>query len=291
MPDAPPLSGADFYDALPTADHRTGDIWTGLPTFGMLGRATVSGIVITPACDLAQCKSETVTYLPIIAVSEYLASTACRHDCWQEASRVLEKLPSFTAVFPPRRFELISDEDLEAAIGQGTDAKGRPLADAEMLRIQAYKAYVQASRSGSATIDHVKDVFKTDRFDTMTSRLVTNAFKSDIHFLPADSLAYGARPVPVHSVVLFRYPLTVPAPVLDMAQHSTEAQWKSSNIGTGSGHEEVLKQMPEWPVKLASLKNEFLSDLISRYLGVHIRLGSGDFTEQTVRAFCNEIRG
>lgn len=291
MPDTPPLSGADFYDALPTADHRTGDIWTGLPTFGMLGRATVPGVVITPACDLAQCKSETVTYLPIISVGDYLASAACRHECWQEAVKVLEKLPSFAAVFPPRRFELISDEDLEAAIGAGTDTKNRPLAEHEISRIQAYKEYVKASRSGSATIAHVKNSFKADRFDMMTSRLVTNAFKSDIHFLPADALAYGARPVPTHSVVLFRYPLTVPAPVLDMAQHSTEVQWKSPHLGAGGDYEVLLKQMPEWPVKLASLKNEFLSDLISRYLGVHIRLGSEDFTEQTIRAFCDEIRG
>jgi hypothetical protein len=291
MPDTPPLSGADFYDALPTADHRTGDIWTGLPTFGMLGRATVPGIVITPACDLAQCKSETVTYLPIIPVGEYLASAACRHECWQEAVKVLEKLPSFAAVFPPPRFELVSDEDLEALIGAGTDTRNRPLAEHEMLRIQAYKRYVKASRSGIATIAHVKDFFKADRFETMTSRLVANAFKPDIHFLPADALAYGARPVPAHSVVLFRYPLTVPAAVLDVAQHSTEAQWKSPHQRTGGGYEELLTQMPEWPVKLASLKNEFLSDLISRYLGVHIRLGSADFTEQTIRTFCDDIRG
>lgn len=291
MPDTPPLTGADFYDDLPTADHRTGDIWADLPTFGILGRSTASGIVITPACDLAQCKTETITYLPIIPVGEYLASSACRYECWQEAVRVLEKLPAFGAVFPPRRFELISDEELDAAIGSRIDAKGRALAEPEMVRISAYKAYVQASRSGNATIAHVKAVFKAARFDAMTSRLVTNAFKSDIHFLPADTQAYGARPIPVHSVVLFRYPLTVPVAVLDLAQHLTGAQWKSSHGGTGSGYESVLRQMPEWPVKLATLKNDFLSDLISRYVGVHIRLGSDDFTEQTVRTFCEEIRG
>jgi hypothetical protein len=257
----------------------------------MLGRSTASGIVITPACDLAQCKTETITYLPIIPVSEYLASSACRFECWQEAVRVLEKLPTFSAVFPPRRFDLISDEELDAALGPGIDAKGRPLAEPEMVRIQAYKAYVQASRIGKATIAHVKAIFKAERFEAIAYRLVTNAFKSDIHFLPADTQTYGARPIPVHSVVLFRYPLTVPAPVLDLAQHATEMQWKSSQLGVGSGYEPVLRQMPEWPVKLASLKSDFLSDLISRYLSVHIRLGSEDFTEQTVRTFCDEIRG
>lgn len=290
MPDAPPLRGADFYDDWPPPDHRTGDIWHGLPTFGMLGRATASGVVVTPACDLANRKTETITYLPIVPVAEYLASPACRFECWQEIAKVLEKLPDFGAVFPPGRFGLITNDELDAAIGDGKDAKGRPLSTSELERLEAYRRYLTASRQGIATFAHVKSVFKADRFDSMLARLVTNAFKPDIHFLPADGQSYGARAVPVHSVALFRFPLSVPIALLDAAQYATESQWKAGH-GRSTEHADVAKHMPEWPVKLASMKNGFLGDLISRYVGVHIRLGSDDFTEQTVKSICSDIGG
>lgn len=290
MPDTLPLKGADFYNDLPTSDHRTGDIWHGLPTFGMLERTTAAGVVVTPACDLANRKTETVTYLPIVPISDYLSSPACRYECWQEAIKVLEKCPNFGALFAPARYDLISDSDLLAAMGDCTDSKGRPLSDPEVDRLDAYKIYINASRRGAATLGHVQAIFKADRFNAMLSRLVTNAFKPDIHFLPADAQAFGARPVPAHSVVLFRYPLTVPISLLDHAQNTTETQWKSGQRGAVP-YAAVASQMPDWPVKLASLRNDFLGDLISRYIGVHIRLGSDDFTEQTVRQFCEEIGG
>jgi hypothetical protein len=288
MPDSLPLTGSDFYENLPLSDHRAGDIWHGLPTFGMLERTTVAGIVITPACDLANHKTETITYLPIISVAEYLASPACRFECWQEIVKILEKLPEFGAIFTPGRYDLISDDDFLYAISVCKDLKGNPLSKPEIERLDAYKKYINTSRQCVSTIEDVKAVFKADRFNAMLSRLFTNALKTDIHFLPADRQAYGAIAIPVHSVVLFRYPLTIPISLLTRAQHGTEAQWKSGQIELAE-HQEVQKQMPKWPVKLASLRNEFLSDLISRYVSVHIRLGSDDFTEKTIKDFCKEI--
>lgn len=289
MPDAPPLTGADFYDTLPPPNHRTGDIWINLPTFGMLNRETATGIVITPACDLANRKTETITYLPVVSVSDYLASPACRHECWQEIVATLARLPDFRAVFPPSRFELICNEELDALIGNCLDSKGKSLTTPEIQRIKAYQNYVRASHLYKANLEDVKAFFKTDRFETLLFRLVTNALKPDIHFLPADKGQFGARPVPVHSIVLFRYPLSLPIVALDLAQNTSEALWQQRRTGSRHDDQAILAHMPVWPVKLASLRGEFLSDLISRYIGIHIRLGSADFTEQTVRNMCQEI--
>ena len=38
----------------------------GLPSHGLITSLCTSGVVVTPACDLANCKAETVTYVPII---------------------------------------------------------------------------------------------------------------------------------------------------------------------------------------------------------------------------------
>jgi hypothetical protein len=59
----------DYYDFLPPNVHRTGDIWKSLPTFGTLSCRSAPGIVITPSCDLANNKSETITYIPIISIN------------------------------------------------------------------------------------------------------------------------------------------------------------------------------------------------------------------------------
>ncbi len=65
-------TGSSYYDIMPPPDLGAGDIWTDLPAFGHLRKALCGGVVITPACDLSNKKVETVTYLPIITVDDYL---------------------------------------------------------------------------------------------------------------------------------------------------------------------------------------------------------------------------
>ena len=69
-----PVGSSDYYELYPSADHQSGDIWTDLPTHGVLCAARLPCVVITPACDLMNRKVETLTYLPIVSVGTYLAS-------------------------------------------------------------------------------------------------------------------------------------------------------------------------------------------------------------------------
>lgn len=66
-----PVTEKSFYSLYPDGYHATGDIWMRLPSMGLLSREHVSGLIVTPACDLANCKTETVTYVPIVPVSEF----------------------------------------------------------------------------------------------------------------------------------------------------------------------------------------------------------------------------
>lgn len=65
-----------FYNTSPTLEHCTGDIWSNLPTFGFLKTSHTPGLIITPACDLANDKVFTLTYLPIIPVDMWLCTRA-----------------------------------------------------------------------------------------------------------------------------------------------------------------------------------------------------------------------
>jgi hypothetical protein len=287
MPHAP-LTREKFYDALPPADHRTGDIWRHLPTFNLLGRTSAPGIVITPACDLANRKCETITYLPILPADDYLASPAFRYDCWLEMLPTLQRLADFGAVLAPGRFDLIAESELAHLIGQGKDVNGKMLPAADMAKLAAYQKYVEASRTGKANVSHLKAFIKAEKFRKLLDSLVSNSLKPDLHFLPKDGQPEAYSAVFTHSLILFRYPLTIPIEILHLSQESTNIQWQAHRENS-TGAYPTLTYMSHYPIKLASLKGEFLSDMISRYVNMYIRLGATDFSEESVRSMAEEI--
>jgi hypothetical protein len=65
-----------YYLQLPTGGPTQGDIWINLPSGADLTKLC-DGIVITPRCDFAHCKSPVVNYLPIITLEKYILTTAC----------------------------------------------------------------------------------------------------------------------------------------------------------------------------------------------------------------------
>lgn len=288
MPEMPPVQSRDFYDFFPLPNHRTGDIWRCLPTFGMLDCVSTTGVVITPACDLANEKCETITYLPIVSVAQYLISSAFRYECWQEIVGVLAKTKGYSLMASPGRFDLPRKDDLEAVLEMQKDADAKQLSAQETARINSYVNYIEKCNEKTVSIMDVRNFMKSDRYKNYISRIVTNAHKPDIHFLPADEQVEDLSAMPVHSLVLFRYPLTIPVAVLDAAHHTPSTQWNEVR-GNLRGDQPILNHMPQWPIKLMSLKGEFLSDMITRYVNMYIRLGSSDFSEGAVQRFTEEI--
>src|SRR5688572_14008887 len=87
-------SGQSYYEMMPATDLNVGDVWKDLPVFGHLRRVVCGGLVITPACDLSNNKVETVTYLPIIPVKEYMLGRGFS----VELSRVVRSQASFVGL-------------------------------------------------------------------------------------------------------------------------------------------------------------------------------------------------
>ena len=289
MPIEVPLHPSNFYDALPVNENRPGDIWAKLPTFGVISEAVSRAVVITPACDLANKKCDCITFLPIIGASEYLGSSAFRYDCWLEIQPLLSRLAGYKEMPEPDRFELLPVEFLEFARAVEFDGAGKKLSHDEKVRLSGYVEYVEHGHKGKANATHLTKFIKADRMKSILSRLVTNAMKADIHFLPADGLPASYSAVSQHSVVLFRYPMSIPVEVVRRAQNCTESEWEGyvkSAVSTVA----VLAHMPQWPIKLATLRSAFFSDMISRYINMYIRLGSTDFEDRTVREFSEQIK-
>ncbi|WP_435005047.1 hypothetical protein [Xanthomonas arboricola] len=288
MPSQVKLEPKHFFASLPTLDHRTGDIWRSLPSFGLLSLNQVDGIVITPACDLANRKSETVTYLPIISIANYLGSAAYRYECWQEIKVALSRLGEAGQVAAPARYENALAEDIISVWTLLDDTRRESAAGKQ---VQAYIEYLANIENGEVPpISVVERIVTKKRLDDALDRLITNSLKPDVHFIPADSLHEDYSAVPKHSLVLFRYPLSLPIEILDMAQRVSADAWAGVRDSIAA-QQPVASHLKNWPVKLGALRDDFLSDLISRYTSMYIRLGSRDFTPQAVAEISEKIRG
>lgn len=224
----------DYYDTNPSLDHIAGDIWVDLPTFGVLRPTRVAGIIITPACDLAHRKAEAITYLPIVPIREYFIGpafapeivretnghiTAANTGCITPLGSASRNAPSPDSI--QNMIASLSSWHKGTDIGHKEAAAGdRALAGLPLLH--------DVSSGTSRLADSMNDVgvlLGAKAFGKLAERLVTNAYRTDIHFLPVDGQREDWSGVFEHSLALFRYPLSVPLELLDLAQEASEEDW------------------------------------------------------------------
>lgn len=286
MPSQLKITNKDYYDNFPDGLHSTGDIWCDLPAFGLFDLKAIRGIVITPACDLAQRKCETVTYLPILSVEEYMALPAFYIETWKAISEVLCKVRQQDAVVSPGRYELPILSEVADAVAAAKQAKSQAV---HIERLEEYLRYAkQREEKGRTTVQQIEKIITKKEVGKLLESVVRNAYRPDVHFLPTDGQPFESSAVPQNSLVLFRYPMTVPIEALDAAQCCDESSWMAIRDKAVSW--EIRSHMVAWPIKLGRLKDDFLSDLLSRYVAMYIRLGSRDFTEETVEYYVAQIQ-
>lgn len=283
------IDSRDYYDFFPPNIHRAGDIWRGLPTYGTLGGKTCTGIVITPACDLAQQKCETITYIPVVPIEEYLSSSAFYFEIWTEVSSAIQALKLETYIAVPRRHALPSFEELEKAISTVPEALKKVADSSARDRLRRYSDFVGRARSRKvSTVSELSGVFRKRRYTDLLRGIVMNSYKIDIHFLPFDTKPKHISAVPQHSLALFRYPLTLPITLLNIAQRCTSDAWEYE-ISHNTEIQPLASHFDERPIRMATLKPAFLADMISRYIAMYVRLGLPDFTNETVAAYIAQL--
>ncbi|MEB2623728.1 hypothetical protein [Pseudomonas sp. YuFO8] len=289
MPSAPQIEARDFYKNMPSLDHETGDIWRNLPGFGLPNNVMTTGIVISPACDLSQKKTETATVIPIIPIREYLYTKSFYGEIWNELSNRLK--PYGADDHPPsNRFSHPPTHLIEKALQQIEDDKKQT--DLH-TRLTAYKEYIQYTQTPlDARGDkkpNIETILTGKKYREILKKIFCNSFKTDVHFFPACGVQSDFAAVPHHSVALFRYVYSIPLEILDAAQCSREEWWKE-DCQRMNGITPLIEHFDAYPLKVSTLKDDFLTDLISRYLGMFMRLGSRDFTNASLDSFVTEMK-
>jgi hypothetical protein len=190
----------------------------------------------------------------------------------------------------PDRFELPLLEDIDEAIA--AIAKRQKADDKLSLqRLESCRLYIEMRTKGCNLSQlEVASIFSKGRAAALLRKIITNSYRTEIHFLPGDGKAGESSAIASHSVALFRYAFSMPTTILNLAQYSSPSTWRSAVESLKPVHA-ILPMFPERPVRMATLKGDFLSDLISRYIGMYVRLGSRDFTEDTIEQYATELEG
>lgn len=294
MASSAPTNERTYYEYLPHTEHACGDIWVGLPTLGLLPYSAVSGLVITPACDLSNRKTDTVTYLPIVPVVSYFLTGAEIPDITSKIRNLCSgaKYSPVSQWRDDQRRPPISSE-LERDIENIKQRLGAPrLSVAEATALGRALGGFRALKEphGVDTPRGLASLFGAD-WEKMLTRIVSNAYSNDLHFLPADLQDAAFSGVFKHSVVLFRYPITLPSAILDMAMSASPEIWKEM-IAEHSPSIPMLGHFSSHlPFKALTLKSSFRADLLTRYVALYNRIGSPDFSHTTVARFVADIRG
>jgi hypothetical protein len=282
------IGPSDYYDTVPPAAHAPGDIWLGLPTMGLLRLTHVAGLVITPACDLANQKAETVTYVPVVPITTYFASQSFLPEVMRAIENHLKGIGADGLnLTDGRRFGYPSASTVRTVMELISSASPR---DDINNRLIAGLRYVESSRqTGKAELPDLRQLLGPKPLTETIQKLIRNAYRLDLHFLPHDEQITEWSGVPEHSVALFRYPITAPTDVLDAANAPTITDWAAAVSELEVTWPVAVHFRQKRPMKRVSVKPRFLSDLLTRYVALHVRLGSPDFTAETVTEYARQI--
>ena len=298
MPLRRKVTSGDYYDCVPASRHSSGDIWSGLPSFGMIGTHCIKGIVITPACDLENHKSEMITYLPIISVHEYFSTHAVLPTILRKIRGQIETAGLSGIEIPSGNFyslpfqsvcELLWTETRSLLSKAGTGEKQRTAAS----RIQAGLGVLEKIRNPELQAvppGELELLIGTVDWKNCSREIAQNKFSTDVHFLPPDEQETDWSGIPLPSLVLFRHPHSIPINILDCANDIDQKDWDITvaNLCCSFPGAEIFKGRR--PLKRSLLKSRFYSDLITRYVGVHVRLGSPNLSEDSIEKYASQIR-
>ncbi len=282
------ISLKGFYDELVTNVHRTGDIWSNLPTHGLLKESTLPGVVITPACDLANDKVETISYLPIISIQSYLATNCFLPEIKSTILSLSEilKYSECKAItnytWPPDNNDLEKMTiHIESILSGQPEIKKNKEPCHRFLNLLKHLRKILSNQLLSSDMKELSMIFGEKKFKVILTKIITNSYRNDIHFLPADLQNPSWSAIKNHSVIMFRYPLTAPIEIFDLAQSSLSDNWSTEVESSyfGNSFAESFKQVQ--PIKTLRLHQHLLHDMLNRFVSLYSRLGSPNFNSST----------
>lgn len=291
----PPVTASEYYEVDPSLEHRAGDVWLNLPALGNIPVSYYSGLIVTPACDLQGRKTCALTYLPILPLRCAFYTHPLLTDVCRAFNGQLPVLKLKEHEIELKAFELpdepsitrVEDECKRVLKSKGAGEKEKLAVERVTAAIQIFRIAGEGDIS-KASIPAVKRVLGAE-FEKLMDRVIRNAYRPDVHFLPRDNQDAEWSGMPEHSLVFFRHAASLPVRILDGAQDVAIADWRAEvqrlkSLGPGRASFLDLR-----PSKRLTVKPRYFADIQTRYISMHVRLGSPDFTDDTVSRYTKEL--
>lgn len=297
MPIFKPVNARAYYDYLPPAAHACGDVWIDLPSMGLLSsHSKVTGLMVTPACDVSNFKAETLTYLPIVPLRVYLATIALLPTIRREVvDRYRSAKLELCMEWPEKGYEPPTSEALGLERQRLSRVLECPTLSAgdkgHIERALAGLRIADICRASSQPKADIKDyaLLFGKQWDGIKRDIVRNSYRTDIHFLPAAEDSSEGFGISEHSVVLFRYPISVPSEILTAAHTVSATVWSDYVSSCSDTYSASVHFSGAMPTKVLSLKPDFLSALLSRFTALFGRIGAPDFSSIILEKYVGEI--
>lgn len=290
------ISARSYYDYFPPSSHAPGDIWMHLPTHGLLRRVRASGLVVTPSCDLFNRKVNTITYLPIISFHDWVSSRDFLAEIVGAMLSLVDQLgplgiSSGSALECEQTFSSeLSKQLLDLGRRLAKGSVNKSLRTAAERYIAGGNHLKRVSCGEQADVCDLETCLTKNRWQQVRIQIVRNALRSDLYFLPADGNSdLDLSPIAKHSVALFRYPLTAPVSVLDAAQDILLTDWGEATTALAVEEPMARAFSDLKPLKCLRLQSRFLADLLTKFVAVYSRIGSPDFTRETIETLSDQL--
>ena len=273
-----PMGISARYEFVPDSlEHRPGDIWVDLPCIRALWTPCSMAVVITPACDLKNCKSESITVLPLVPLKKVLGGIPFVRVFRSNLNEVLKRHALPAASDDEQKTNLPSAAELQqlrTAIELARDCR---VVAADLARLVAGEQLLTGLRTGDLTVDQRFDLAKVllgkANFRKLASSIIENE-ELPYHYFPADDQSAELTAISEPMVALLRFPVSFPVSILDLAGHVAAADWPA-HVGDLAAFEPIASDfVAKRPVKVAQLKSRFCADLLTRFVSVFVRLGA-----------------
>lgn len=285
----------DYYDTYPEVINATGDIWSGLPSYGLIKKKHLSGIVITPACDLQNYKTETITFLPILNLYEFFSLPIFCNETLIKLNNIVSgiKCEGILSEYDNKYHcsgEYFDDlifilEQHKKIYAKYSDKIDKSVCGLSMLKKMHQPGLEEQNYSDLLSFWGGKE------YKDKMANIVRNKFRSDIYFLPSDRQRDGVSAISKHSVVMFRYPISLPTDILDVASNLDVVNWQEAMDKMSDAMPVSAIFKSNRPMKKARLRERFLADLLSKYVSLYMRIGSPDMHERLVLEIDSELEG
>lgn len=279
MPLTVSQSNTRYYEQFPSGNHQTGDIWSNIPTHGLLPIPTTAALLITPACDLQNRKTDTLVFVPIVpltvAVKLRFFFRAFSSEMKQSLKGLLPNLES-RCDFSDPDFRSLLAEELRPCAAQANKKD-------ELARMTSWLEFCNSCDPPSTvSLPFLKDKKRNE----ILEKIARNSYSTDIHFFPRERWNTSYPVIHSHSIGLFRYLLTFPVEIFDAAATSTDTTWPHF-IKREHGKRWMMFS-DSLPVRSLRLQRDVLVDVITRLTSLYNRIGSDDFTDTCITHFVEE---